>query len=133
MRSVVLALALLAALLSPAAVLRAGDDDGAGARRRLAQGLASALVARRAEVRPQTHATDFGNEAIGCITLTRRELRRFGYAGHAVLCEEGATAQVLGGVLTANGRLRCQIAGFYAGDLCYRFDICGFPETACVS
>jgi hypothetical protein len=98
----------------------------------LADALARALVERRAELRPQTHATDFGNDAIGCITVTRRDLRRFGYSGHAFLCEEGASAQVLGAVLDAAGRRRCFISGFYAGELCYDFDICGFHDTACV-
>jgi hypothetical protein len=82
--------------------------------------------------RPKTHTTDFGSDAIGCITLTRWELNDFGYAGHAFLCEEGATSEVLGAVLSRTGVLRCYISGVYTGDGCYDFDICDIPETACV-
>ena len=82
--------------------------------------------------RPETHATDFGTEALGCITLPRWELNDFGYAGHAFLCEEGATSEVLGAVLNRAGVVRCYISGVYIGDGCYDFDICDVPETACV-
>src|SRR5688572_28043571 len=77
--------------------------------------LATKLMAKKA-FRPETHATDFGTEAIGCITLARWELRDFGYAGHAFLCEEGTTNEVLGAVLNRAGVLRCYISGVYIGD-----------------
>ncbi|MGH8591445.1 MAG: hypothetical protein ACREXX_19650 [Gammaproteobacteria bacterium] len=97
----------------------------------LGRALATKLMAKKA-FHAKTHTTDFGTEAIGCITLTRWELRDFGYRGHAFLCEEGATSEVLGAVLNRVGFVRCQIRGFYVGDGCYDFDICGVPETACI-
>jgi hypothetical protein len=93
--------------------------------------LATKLMTKKA-FRPQTHGTDFGTDALGCITLARWELRAFGYPGHAFLCEEGATSEVLGAVLSRAGVVRCYISGVYIGDGCYDFDICGVPETACV-
>ena len=85
----------------------------------------------RPRIQPQTHTTDFGTDAIGCITLTVRELRAFGYRGHAFLCEEGTTSEVLGAVLNRSGVVSCVITGAYVGDGCYDFDICDVPETAC--
>lgn len=103
---------------------------GADARRGVAQAVATALRERRA-IRPATHATDFGNEAIGCVTLTQRELARIGYRGHAFACEEGATGEVMGAVLTRSGVVRCYVAGAYAGEGCYTLDVCGYAETLC--
>lgn len=101
---------------------------------KLARALATKLQEPKAakEPRPQTHATDFGSDAIGCITLTSRELWSFGYRGHAFLCEEGNGGEVLGAVLSRSGFIRCYITGEYVGDGCYDFDICDIPETACV-
>src|SRR5262245_41710893 len=81
---------------------------------------------------PQTHVTDFAGQGIGCITLTRREMRSFGYSGHAFACEEAAAGEVLGAVLDRDGRTRCRIAGRYAGDDCYDLTICRVAETLCV-
>src|SRR5262245_32372182 len=104
--------------------------------------VASRLPARRAQRAgrsvgpragvPQTHATDFAGDGIGCITLTRREMRSFGYPGHAFACEEAAAGEVLGAVLDRNGRRRCLISGGYAGDDCYDLTICRVAETLCV-
>lgn len=120
-------LAALLALLVWSAVPARAEPSPSG----LARALAAKLVAARS-LRPRTHATDFGTEAIGCITLARWELRRFGYAGHAFLCEEGATSTVLGAVQNRAGVVRCYITGVYAGDACYDLNICGIPESACV-
>jgi hypothetical protein len=81
---------------------------------------------------PQTHSTDFAGENIGCITLSRREMRRFGYPGHAFVCEEAAQGEVLGAVLDRQGFRRCLIEGDYAGDDCYSLTICDVAETLCV-
>ncbi len=81
---------------------------------------------------PQTHATDFAGDNIGCITLSRREMRRFGYPGHAFVCEEAAQGEVLGAVLDRWGYRRCGITGDYDGDDCYTLAICGVRETLCV-
>jgi len=97
----------------------------------LAQALAKRLTARR-QAPPQTHATDFAGTDIGCIVMPRFELRHYGYPGHAMLCEAAISGEVLGAVLNRNGRQLCDIAGFYVGDFCYDFDICGTPETLCV-
>jgi hypothetical protein len=125
MRTAVL-LAALALLLAAPAPAPAAPDQPA-----LAKALAQKLFAEKA-LRPRTHATDFGTDRIGCITLTTWELRRFGYRGHAFLCEEGQAGEVLGAVLNRYGVVRCYIHGMYAGDTCYDFEICGVPETACV-
>ena len=81
---------------------------------------------------PQIHATDFAGENIGCITLSRREMRRFGYPGHAFVCEEASKGEVLGAVLDRQGRRRCLIEGDYTGDDCYTLTICKVQETLCV-
>jgi hypothetical protein len=103
--------------------------------------LAGKLVERKAGVRPpadattgvpQTHSTDFAGDAIGCITLTRREMRSFGYPGHAFACEEAAAGEVLGAVLSRQGRTLCRIDGVYAGEDCYDLTICDVAETLCV-
>jgi hypothetical protein len=122
-----------------------GRADAATPKAGLGKVVATKLMARKAPpaaatpgaatgtvFRPETHTTDFGTEAIGCITLARWELRDFGYAGHAFLCEEGATGEVVGAVLNKAGVTRCYISGVYIGDGCYDFDICDIPETACV-
>lgn len=64
--------------------------------------------------------------------LTARELRSFGVRGHAFLCEDAGTGEVLGGVLSRSGVVRCYISGQYVGDGCYDFQLCGEPETACI-
>jgi hypothetical protein len=94
--------------------------------------LAERLMQKKAQPRPQTHATDFGTDAIGCVTLPRWELRRFGYPGHAFACEEGVHGEVLGAVLDRAGRTLCYIVGAYEGDGCYDIDICDQVETLCV-
>src|SRR5439155_25597325 len=86
------------------------------------RGLAiAALTKLRAKpgLRPETHTTDFGDDAIGCITFAQGELRVFGYRGHPFLCEEGASHEVLGAVQSRAGAVRCTITGDYAGDGCY--------------
>ena len=103
----------------------------AAAERGLGKVLAMKLAAAQG-VRPETHATDFATDRLGCITVTARELRRFGYAGHAFLCEETESGDVLGAVLGRSGQLRCYITGRYAGDFCYDLSICGLSDSACV-
>jgi hypothetical protein len=116
--------------LALALLLPGAGADGAD-RRGLARALAQRLAAQKA-LRPETHATDFAGEGLGCITLSAYELRRFGYRGHAFLCEVAASGEVLGAVLTRSGHVRCHIAGVYTGDLCYDFDICGIADAACI-
>jgi len=105
---------------------------GAGERnpRGLADALARRLVARRTS--SAIHTTDFQGTDLGCILLPRRELRPYGYPGHAFLCEHAQTGEVLGAVLNQKGFRRCDITGAYAGDACYDFDICGYAERLCV-
>lgn len=81
---------------------------------------------------PHTHSTDFAGDGIGCITLTRSEMRSFGYPGHAFACEEAVAGEVLGAVLDRQGRRRCFIEGEYAGDDCYDLSICDVAETLCL-
>jgi hypothetical protein len=96
----------------------------------LAQALVDRLAARKAA--PQIHATDFQGTDIGCIILPRRELRPYGYPGHAMLCEVNGTGEVLGAVMGKTGNHLCDIAGAYVPDtFCYDFDICGYPERLC--
>ena len=97
----------------------------------LASALAARLLAKKS-LTPRTHTTDFAIDQLGCITLTVRELRAFGFAGHAFVCEEPQSGAVLGAVLNRRGVVRCHISGWYAGDACYDLSICDEPETACV-
>ena len=117
---------LLAAVLGLvlAAPARAGRAD-------LASALAARLLAKKS-LTPRTHTTDFSIDQLGCITLTVRELRAFGFAGHAFVCEEPQSGAVLGAVLNRKGVVRCHISGWYVSDACYDLAICGEPETACV-
>ena len=119
------AVVLAAALLLPAAVNAAPDRQGLG------RALATKLSAEKA-LRPETHATDFAGDDLGCITLTAWELRNFGYRGHAFLCEATASGEVLGAVLNRAGQVRCYITGHYSADFCYTLNICGIPDTGCV-
>ena len=96
----------------------------------LARALTDRLTTRR--LVPRTHATDFAGTELGCILLPRRELRPYGYPGHAFLCEDAQSGEVLGAVLNRRGARLCTIEGSYVDDLCYDFDICDIPETACV-
>ena len=100
-----------------------------------AEGLAHAAATKLLQeksLRPQTHTTDFQGTSLGCITLTQRELHRFGYSGHAFFCENADTAEILGAVLNRRGVVRCRIDGAYVGDGCYDFTICGVADSACV-
>jgi hypothetical protein len=95
----------------------------------------SALVTKlrtKPGLHPETHATDFGDDALGCITFPQWELKQFGYRGHAFACEEGATHEVLGAVLNRAGAVRCYITGDYIGDGCFALEICGDPQDVCL-
>jgi hypothetical protein len=118
--------ALVAALLAPARAALAAPD-AAGLRRAIVE----RLLPRRA-LHPNTHTTDFAIDGLGCITFTRREMRRLRYPGHAFVCEEAAGGQVLGAVLDRSGRVRCHVSGAYAGNACYDLDICGVADTLCL-
>ena len=96
-----------------------------------AQAIATKLYAYKA-IKPETHTTDFQGDSLGCITLTAWELRQFGFRGHAFFCEDAATGEVLGAVLTRGGFVRCHISGDYVGEGCYAFTICGVADGACV-
>ena len=120
--------AVVAALLLAAAPLHVT----AGTRKPgLGKLIAGKLLAQKAVPRPAIHTTDFAGDRIGCITLSRDEMRRFGYPGHAFVCEEAQTGEVLGAALTRNGFRICEIAGRYAGDGCYDLDICGVADGLC--
>ena len=114
---------LLGTMLGSAAF--AADRDPRG----LGKELVKRLAARRNT--SQIHATDFQGVDIGCIVLPRRELRPYGYPGHAMLCEVNGTGEVLGAVLNPRGNQLCDIAGVYVSDFCYDIDICGYAETLC--
>ena len=116
------AAALVLALLGTAQAA----PDPAG----FARAAASKLMTKK--VRPQTHDTDFQGDSLGCITFTSRELRYFGYAGHAFFCEDAGTGEILGAVQTRAGVVRCYISGDNVGDGCYDLTICGIADGACV-
>ena len=121
------------ALAALVLTLVAFAGPGAAAdRSALARGIATRLAARKATIQPQTHTTDFAGDSLGCITLTAWELSQFGYRGHAFFCEDAATGEVLGAVLTRRGAVSCYISGDYVGDGCYAFTICGVADGACV-
>jgi hypothetical protein len=122
--------AVLAAVVTLGAVLAA--PVAAGERTEVARAVAAKLHAAKHGIRPQTHATDFATDHIGCITLTRGEMRGLGYGGHAFACEESSAAEVLGALLDRAGRVRCEISGFYVGDGCYDLAICDVLETLCL-
>jgi hypothetical protein len=96
----------------------------------LARALADRLTARR--LFPRTHSTDFAGTELGCITLPRYELRPYGYPGHAFVCEDAQTGEVLGAVLNRRGIRLCTISGFYTDNACYDLEICGYREQLCV-
>jgi hypothetical protein len=120
----ILALLLLGTMLGGSG--RGAEPDKPG----LGRALAGRLTTRR--LLPRTHATDFAGTELGCIVLPRRELRPYGYPGHAFLCEDAQSGEVLGAVLNRRGARLCTISGVYVGDLCYDFDICGYAERLCV-
>ena len=121
-RRVLLAAVLGLALAAPA---HAGRSE-------LASALATRLLATKSLTPRTLDTTDFSIDQLGCITLTVRELRAFGFPGHAFVCEEPQSGAVLGAVLNRKGVVRCHISGWYAGDACYDLAICDEPETACV-
>lgn len=90
------------------------------------------LKARSKVPRPQTHSTDFAGETLGCITLRRYEMRDLGYPGHAFLCEDDASGEVLGAVLSRTGRVVCHISGQYTDDSCFDLTICDVDDSLCV-
>ena len=116
------AIAIVLALFGTAP---AATDPGGFAR-----AAAEKLMMRK--VRPETHDTDFRGDSLGCITFTARELRHFGYAGHAFFCEDAASGEILGAVQTRAGYVRCLISGDYVGNACYDFTICGINDGICV-
>lgn len=116
------------ALLALAGSAAAKPEDSRGLARALAEKL---HAAKPGAPQARTHSTDFAGENIGCITMPRREMRSFGYPGHAFVCEE-AGGEVLGAVLDRFGYVRCHIAGEYVGDDCYEIDLCDNAETLCV-
>jgi len=130
-RRMLLALLLGTVIASP---VLAADRDPHG----LAQAIAKALAAKRQSspaLVPRIHATDFQGTDIGCIVMPRRELRPFGYPGHAFFCEVAGTGEVLGSILNRTGKRLCDIRGSYdtaTDDLCYSLDFCGFSERVCV-
>lgn len=129
---------LLAAALVTATLGLASAEPRPGLHRLLAEQLLAEKTKKAdtpsspATGTPQTHATDFAGTNIGCITLSRREMRRFGYPGHAFVCEEASEGEVLGAVLDRQGYRRCRIEGSYSGDDCYALTICNVSETLCV-
>jgi hypothetical protein len=125
MRKLIGIVAVVVAIAAP------GGGAAAADRGAFARAAATKLYAKKA-IRPETHTTDFRGDSLGCITLTAWELRHFGFRGHAFFCEDAATGEVLGAVLSRGGFVRCFISGDYVGDGCYDFTICGVAEGACV-
>lgn len=123
-----IARAIAAVLLTLGAV---GSHTVAADRGAFARAIAEKLIADKA-LRSKTHTTDFEGDSLGCITFTAKELRDFGYRGHAFFCEAAATGEVLGAVLNRSGVIRCSISGDYVGDGCYDFTICGVEDSVCV-
>lgn len=120
------AIVLSAAVTLPAAAKPPLDTH------RLGQRLVAKLAGRSHTPSPQTHSTDFAGQTLGCITLKRFEMQDLGYPGHAFLCEDDASGETLGAVLSRTGRVVCHISGNYAGNDCYALTICDAPDTLCV-
>lgn len=116
---------LLTVLASTPVLARDPDPHGLGLE------IVRRLVARRTSS-PDINVTDFAGQNIGCILLPRRELRRYGYPGHAFFCETAPTGEVLGAVLNKKGLRFCYVSGAYAGDACYDISICDNAERLCV-
>ena len=103
---------------------------------RVGQAVADELAALHGppsgEPRPQAlDTTDFAGQTLGCITLARWEMRRLRYPGHAFACEDAASGEVLGAVLTKSGNRKCLITGQYAGNDCYDLVICEVTDRLC--
>jgi hypothetical protein len=83
-------------------------------------------------VRPMIHDTEVMGQLIGCVTLSRPEMRGLGYRGHAVFCEEDTTHEVLGALVNKKGNALCVIRGFYNNDVsCFDLEICDEPLRLC--
>jgi hypothetical protein len=115
---------LVGAMLAGSA--RATERDPHG----LAAALITKLGARRATA--GLSPRDVTGTDLSCIVLPRRELRPFGYPGHAFLCEAAVSGEALGAVVNRSGRQLCEITGAYSGDLCYDVVICGYSERICI-
>ena len=127
-----LASILLGTFLGGTALATEKDPHGLG------MALAKALHAKRTAKQNRStnlvpDTTDFAGDDIGCIILPRREIRPYGYPGHAFMCEAAVSGETLGAVLNKKGNQLCEIYGFYVeGTDCYDFDICGYAERLCV-
>lgn len=95
--------AVAAVLLTLGAV---GSHAVAADRGAFARAIAEKLIANKT-LRSRTHTTDVQGDSLGCITFTTKELRHFGYRGHAFFCEAALTGEVLGAVLNRSGVVRC--------------------------
>jgi hypothetical protein len=83
-------------------------------------------------IHPEIHDTEIMGTNIGCVTLSRREMRRFGYPGHAVFCEEASAGEVVGVVVNRRGNAICEIRGVYNNDeQCYDLTICNDVTSLC--
>ena len=83
-------------------------------------------------IHPEIHDTEIMGTNIGCVTLSRREMRRFGYPGHAVFCEEASAGEVVGVVVNKRGNAICEIRGAYNNDeQCYDLTICNDTTLLC--
>ena len=83
-------------------------------------------------IHPEIHDTEIMGTNIGCVTLSRREMRRFGYPGHAVFCEEASAGEVIGVVVNKRGNAICEIRGAYNNDeQCYDLTICNDVTSLC--
>lgn len=83
-------------------------------------------------IHPEIHDTEITGTNIGCVTLSRREMRRFGYPGHAVFCEEASAGEVVGVVVNRRGNAICEIRGAYNNDAqCYDLTICNDVTSLC--
>jgi len=108
--------------------------SGALAAERDPHGLATALAKKLAARRTTANLTprDVTGTDLTCIVMPRRELRPFGYPGHAFLCEAVASGEALGALMNRKGRQLCEITGTYTGNLCYDVTICGYAESICI-
>ena len=119
-------IALAALLVVVASTSRVTAAPRPGLTRLVAQKFAAA-----GSPESRARAASLMGTQLECITLTRREMRRFGYPGHAFVCREFQTGEVLGAALNARGVPVCSISGSVRADGCFDLTICQTPDAFC--